>query len=271
VYFLNTDFIRTQLYEFGKHMHAAAIALVLCFIVPIAPITGIIALVFIFLGIGDLKRLNFQLNNPNLELVRSKYVSSFVMRIVAIILFVAGGTFLGVGISIFMHYMYFFNLFNILLGAICLIVGFILSITSAVDEMKAWENLKIFFQQNKELVPDVLRHEVIDGCDNLRTGALLYALGFLVITAFIGFIFQIVGYFKLAKLTTIIYQQPPKEETSQYQVQYQEPVVQHSQPAIPKEQETEKPIETINFCPNCGAKLSRGGRFCPLCGSKVND
>ena len=69
----------------------------------------------------------------------------------------------------------------------------------------------------------------------------------------------------------MIYQQQPKEDTSQYKVQYQEPSAQSSQQAPPVEQTIEKPIQTSNFCPNCGAKLSRGGRFCPLCGSQVND
>jgi hypothetical protein len=151
-----------------------------------------------------------------------------------------------------------------------LVIGFILLISASVIEMKAWENLKIFFQQNKELVPDALRHEIIEGCDDLRTGALLYALGFLVITIVIGFIFQAIGYFKLAKLNTILYHEQPKSQLDQYQVQYQQQPAQYSQPSPPKEEIKVKPIEGGNFCPNCGAKLSRKGKFCPLCGSEVN-
>jgi hypothetical protein len=137
--------------------------------------------------------------------------------------------------------------------------------------MRAWENLKLYFQQNEELFPENLRHEIIDGSDNLRTGALLFALGFLVITFIVGFIFKVIGYFKLAKLKSMIYQQQPKEESLQYKVQYQQPTAQSSQQTPSVENTVEKPIQTSNFCPNCGTKLSRGGRFCPLCGSQVND
>lgn len=266
---MDNSFIRTQLYEFGRYINSVAIATVLCLIVPIAPITGIVALIFIFLALGVIKRLNYQLNNPNLEFFRSKYVSSFIIRIISIILIVAGGVFLAFSFTV--AFMFFINWANLGIGILCLVVGFALLISASVTEMRAWENLKIFLQQNKELVPDTLRHEVIDGCDSLRTGALLYALGFLVIPIIIGFIFQIVGYFKLAKLNTLIYQQQPKMESSQYQVQYQQPKTQYSQRIPSKEETVEKSIEIVSFCPNCGTKLSRGGRFCPLCGSKVND
>jgi hypothetical protein len=98
----------------------------------------------------------------------------------------------------------------------------------------------------------------------------LYALGFLGITIFIGFIFKIVGYFKLAKLNNLIYQSQPKEVTSQYRVQYQSEQTQSAQLAPSEVEIPEKSVEIINFCAHCGAKLSRGGRFCPLCGSEVN-
>ncbi|MFW9949932.1 MAG: zinc ribbon domain-containing protein, partial [Candidatus Thorarchaeota archaeon] len=201
---------------------------------------------------------------------RSKYISSFVYSILAVILLVVGIVALALSL-VFPPYVLIFNAIILPISIVLLVIGFILLISAAVMEMRAWENLKEFFQQNKELVPDALRHEVIDGCDNLRTGALLYALGFLGITIIIGFIFKIVGYFKLGKLNTLLYQPESKKEISQYQVQYQPQQTQYPQPTSPsKEQIVEKPVESVNFCPNCGTKLSRGGRFCPLCGSEVN-
>jgi hypothetical protein len=267
---MDNNFARTQFYEFGKHMYGVAIATVLTIIPPIGAVAGIVALVFIFLALADIKRLNFQLNDPNLELFRSKYITYFIYTILAIILLVIGGINLAISL-IYSGYGYMSMGVTFPLAIILLVVGVVVLITASVIEMKAWENLKLFFQQNEELFPDNLRYEIIDGCDNLRTGALLFALGFLVITIFIGFIFKIIGYFKLAKLKSMIYQQQPKEDTSQYKVQYQQPSAQSSQQAPPVEQTMEKPIQTSNFCPNCGAKLSRGGRFCPLCGSQVND
>ncbi|MFX0012571.1 MAG: zinc-ribbon domain-containing protein [Candidatus Hermodarchaeota archaeon] len=267
---MDNNFVRTQFYEFGKHMYGVAIATVLTIIPPISAVAGIVALVFIFLALADIKRLNFQLNNPNLELFRSKYITYFIYTILAVILFVVGGVNLAISL-IYPGYGYMNMGVTLPLAIILLVAGFVMLISASVMEMKAWENLKLFFQQNEELFPDNLRHDIIDGSDNLRTGALLFALGFLVITLIVGFIFKIIGYFKLAKLKTIIYQQQPKEDSSQYKVQYQQPAAQNSQQTPSVEQAVEKPVQTSSFCPNCGAKLSRGGRFCPLCGSQVND
>jgi uncharacterized membrane protein len=267
---LDNNFVRTQFYEFGKHMYGVAIATVLSIIPPIGAVAGVVALVFIFLALADIKRLNFQLNNPNLELFRSKYIMYFTYTILAIILFVVGGINLAISL-IYPGYGYMNMGVTFPLAIVLLVAGFVVLISASVIEMKAWENLKQFFQQNEELFPDNLRHEIIEGSDNLRTGALLFALGFLVITIFVGFIFKIIGYFKLAKLKSMIYQQQPKEVSSQYKVQYQQPAAQNSQQIPLMDEKVEKPIQTSNFCPNCGAKLSRGGRFCPLCGSQIND
>jgi len=266
---LDNNFIRTQLYEFGSHIHTVAIAFVLSFIAPISPIVGIIALIFIFIALSDIKRLNIQLTNLNLEAFRTKYLRSFIFNILAIMLLIVGGVSLAL---VFIFPLPGFDYFGygLAIAIILMVIGFIFLISASVMKMRAWENLKQFFQQNKDLVPDALRHEILDGCDNLRTGALLYALGFLGITIIIGFIFKIVGYFKLAKLNTIIYQSQPKEVSSQYRVQYQSEQSQSAQLNLLEEQIPEKSVETINYCAYCGAKLNRGGHFCPLCGSKIN-
>jgi len=81
-----------------------------------------------------------------------------------------------------------------------IVIGLIIVIGSAVLEMKAWEILRSFFMENTNLFPPILHRDLVDGCNNLRISAMMYAVGFLIITMLVGIIFQIIGYFKLAKL-----------------------------------------------------------------------
>ncbi|MFX1478401.1 MAG: zinc ribbon domain-containing protein [Promethearchaeota archaeon] len=38
---------------------------------------------------------------------------------------------------------------------------------------------------------------------------------------------------------------------------------------LPKPHLVKDPERKINFCPNCGAKLSELGNFCAICGSEI--
>jgi uncharacterized membrane protein len=258
---LDNDIIRNSFYEFGKKIRVIAIASVLSFIPPLAPVASIVALVFIFLALGVIRHVNYQLNNPNLGMFRSQYIRSMILIIIGFIFLVVGG------VSLAIHFLiplYIPPLNTVLfpISISILIVGLTLLISSAVIEMKAWENLKIYFQNNRELFPINIGQDAINGCDNLRTGALLYALGFLIITVFIGFIFQIAGYFKLAKLDSLMY----------YQVSSNQQIVVNAQTVSQENvQSSINIIEICNFCPNCGTKLiNKEGKYCPLCGSQIN-
>ncbi|MFX0178841.1 MAG: hypothetical protein ACFE78_01550 [Candidatus Hodarchaeota archaeon] len=238
--------------EYGKNMQTVAICTILS--ISFMPITPIISLIFMFIALGNIKKANLQLNNRNLVAYRSKYISSFIFLSVGI-------TILAIGIAIIvlnaLEILLFFDWMIIIAGATIILIGFVLMIVSGVIQRHAWENLKIFLAENGDLFPKAIAMEAYDGANKLKTAMLMYLLGFLGITLIIGFIFQIIGYFKLAKFNRLDISYSPKSEPQQFKPQqpYQEPV------SIIK--------ENPKFCSACGGNLSGEGRFCALCGTEV--
>jgi uncharacterized membrane protein len=243
--------VRNDFYEFGKNMQIVAICTVLSLV---TGVTSIIALIFIFIALGNIKNANLKLNNEYLKEFRSKYVRSFILRICGTIVVMIGVIDIVLFLFLPSYIISFWTTFTI--SVILILAGLIFLITSVVVEMKAWKNLKRFFEENRSMFPGNLYNELIDGCDKLKTAALLNALGFLIITIIIGFIYQIIGYFKLAKLNNMMLYDVPK--TSPIKV------------SLPASRAIGINEVASNFCPNCGTKLSGLGKFCPLCGSDIS-
>ena len=242
--------IRKNFLDFGRNIQIVAI----CTVLSIATgITGFIALIFIFIALGNIKKVNFLLNSASLEQFRSRYIRGFILRLVGIFIILTGG----VNIVVYFIFMPFAISFwtTLSLSIILLSAGLIFILVGVSSEIKAWKNLKVFFENNSSLFPSELSSELIDGCDKLKKGTLLSALGFLVIPGIIGFIFQVIGFFKLAKLNTLSEFDAPKEP---------KPVEQASVPKLASEIES-----SINFCPSCGSRFSGMGKFCALCGSEI--
>ncbi len=242
--------VRKEFHDFGKYIQVAAILTIVSITTGIA---GFIALIFIFIAMGSLKRANYTLNNSLLHEFRSKYIKGFISRICGTVVLITGG----VNLALFFFIPTSFPIYiSLSVPIILMISGIVFIYVGVAAEMKAWKNLKIFFENNFKMFPANISEEAIKGCDKLKTGTLLSSLGFLIVPAIIGFIYQVKGYFMLATLNKLSTNDAP--ESSELQADLYKP------------QPIKKPERKINFCPNCGAKLSELGKFCALCGSEIS-
>jgi len=130
---------------------------------------------------------------------------------------------------------------------ISLIIGFVIMIIGSSVEVGAWNNLRLLIHHNKELFPETTHYETTANVERLRSGALLWALGFLFITIIIGWIFQLKGYFGLSKFA---------KRGNIYKINTR--ITQKPQP-----------VRVNDFCSMCGASVSKGASYCAECGVKI--
>ncbi|MHA2288648.1 MAG: hypothetical protein ACXABG_07665 [Promethearchaeota archaeon] len=242
--------INKEFQEFGKYIQVVAI---LTLVGMVAGITGFVALILLFVALGCLKRANNILNNSLLHEFRSRYIKGFISRIAGTVIMVTGVANLVIYFFIPTPFPLYITLS---LSIVLMLAGIAFIYAGVASEMKAWKNLKIFFENSSKLFPADISSEVAEGCDKLKTGALLSSLGFLIIPAIIGFIYQVQGYFKLATLNKLSLEDAPKY------IEVEED--------LPEPQAASKLEAKVKFCPNCGAELSGLGRFCALCGSQIS-
>ena len=264
--------------DFGKNMNLVAIMTILTIV---TGITGIIAAIFLFMALGNIKMINYRLNSRYLDEFRSKYITAFILKLVCIPFLIGGIVLMVMPIGFMSHEMMYFPSFYLLplvIGIIPMVIAFILFIIAYSVEMKAWDNLKYFLEENRSMFPEYIARESIDGAEKLRIGALLNALGFLIITAIIGFIFQVIGFFKLAKFEHMygsLSQAKPSVPRAPTPPQPPQPPMT---PVSPVKSQTPSPYAVEEkvvgtrpkFCPNCGSELKGEGKYCPECGSKIS-
>ena len=244
--------VRSEFSEFGKKMKIVAIMTVLVIIPVIGSFLSFIGFIFGLMALGDIRNANNKLNQSSLENYRSKFVSATVLRIISTAISSVGSFYTTNWVF---DFMVTFDFSALIGSSIILIITFILNIIAAAIEMDAWRSLTDFFNQNRTLFPPNIVLEAAEGSDKLRSAALMNILSFLIITILIGWILQIVGYFKLAKLeeitrysgTTPIATAPVEEVASQ----------------------PTTPTSELHYCPNCGANVLGQGKYCVECGSEL--
>ena len=273
VYQMSSSNLEMKWIKFGKDLRSIGGLLILIIIPYIAFVALIVQLILIIVLLNNINDINRELKNPFLDEFRSKYLAANIIKFIgAIILHLACVILVGIlSISFFIPpYTPPFGPIRFMpLIIIFFIIGFILMIIGSYIEIGAWDNLKMYIVENKVMFPK-MGNKAIEGVENLRSGAWLWVLGFLIIPIVIGWIFQISGYFTLGDQIPVISKEPIRAVESQY-VYVSAPTPAHapkhvSTPAPDRENEVK-----VKYCPLCGVKVNSSGKYCQECGTQVRD
>jgi len=274
--------VNNKFYEFGKYIRVVAIAVILS-IFPFITFAGmVLTSIFVIIASVFLLDINRQLKNVTLGEFRSKWLKAVIIRIIGMFIinvcFVIVLTMISrrgiIGIIELITtgwtYPYITPALILLIGlGIALFIGFILVIVGASKEMSAWKFFYNYFEQNESLFPKVISTSAMEGAEKCRKGALMFALAFLIITPIIGYIFQAIGYFKIASFVKLGEPYPDLEPVQPQSLPISKPK------SIPKPEPESISIasseDAINFCPLCGEKVPPNAKFCGLCGSSLKN
>lgn len=266
----NTD-LEIKWIDFIKNLRSVGALLLFVFIPYLAFVIIPIQFILTMIAIKQIKNMNRELNNSYLYNFHSKYLTAAIVKFIGSIVVHLGAAMIAAVIAFgpIFDFLYFLP-FHGLPPAITLLgIGFIIMIIGSSVEIGAWDNLKFFIQDKKEMFPARNLNDTLTSIENLRTGALLWALGFLIIPIVIGWIFQLAGYFGLSNVAKWCMKSEPITPVTQD--------FESIAPAPQKYHPVAKPIpelqivDVINFCPMCGANISEGSKYCGECGVHLTD
>ncbi|MFX1360436.1 MAG: zinc ribbon domain-containing protein [Promethearchaeota archaeon] len=272
--------VNNKFYEFGKYIRIVAIATILS-IIPFISFAGmVLTFIFVIIASVHLLAINRQLKDVTLGEFRSKWLKGVIIRIIgmfiinvcfAIVLtMIRRRGIMGVIelITTGWSYPYPNPALALLIGVgVTFFIGFILVIVGSSKEMSAWRLFYNFLKENETLFPKMISASTMEGAEKCRTGALMFTLSFLIITPIIGYIFQAIGYFKIASLIKLGEPYPDLEPVLPISVPISKPKL------IPKPEPESISIasseDIINFCSLCGEKVPPNAKFCGSCGSSL--
>ncbi len=245
--------------KFTKSLRTIGVLLIFVIIPFLAFVTIPIHFILTIISLKELKNLNRDLNNAYLNSFRSKYLTASVFKLIGAMLVHFGATLMFFINSIagysLLYYFSYYGLFSPSL--IIFAIGFVMMIIGSGVEIRAWDNLKLFIFYSKDLFPERISSDTTTKLENLRGGALSWALSFLVITIIIGWILQLVGYFGLSSVAEKLTKSEPIA-----------PAPQRYQPTSPPTQEQQH-VGKKEFCAMCGASVAEEASYCANCGVKI--
>ncbi len=252
--------------NFVKSLRSVGALLLFVFIPYLAFVIIPIHFILTMVAIRNIKNMNRELNNTFLHNFHSKYLTASIVKFIGSIILHLGAALIAAIIAFgpIFDFLYFLPFTGLPSAIILLVIGFIIMIIGSSVEVGAWDDLKFFIQDNKQMVPARNLKDTLTSIENLRTGALMWALGFLIIPIIIGWIFQLVGYFGLSNISKWGMKiEPITPVTQTYQPISSAP--QRFQPVSTLTPEPQ-PEDVIKFCPMCGAKVTEGAKYCGECG-----
>ncbi len=244
--------------KFTKSLRSVGVLLIFVIIPFLAFVIIPIYFIFAMVSFRNIKDINRELNDGYLKDFSSKYLAASIFKLIGSILVHIGAAMMffiySSGFSLFYYYSYY-GLFSP--SIIIFVIGFVFMIIGSGVEVGAWDNLKLFVHYNEALFPERSNFGTTTKLEKLRGGALSWALGFLVITIFMGWILQLVGYFGLNSVAE-----------SRMKMESIVPKTQGYQPLSPPPQE-KQPVDKKEFCAMCGASVAEGASYCANCGVKI--
>ncbi|TXT53379.1 MAG: membrane protein of unknown function [Promethearchaeota archaeon] len=171
--------------EFGDKMYVLAILSIVSIFT--GGIVQLIMWILLLLSLKHIEKANLELNDKNLENFRSKLIYAVIISVVGFaVVFVVSG-------------LLFFQFFQLMLGTngtsvpeldtitmiinlalIIAVISLIVSLIGIYLVMSAWKNFHIFFKNNKEMFPESIGRDAIDGTKKLKNAYLLELISMVI-------------------------------------------------------------------------------------------
>jgi hypothetical protein len=209
--------------------------------------------------------INTEINNFLIDYFCKNLKIARILKSIGGILLTIGFTVLV--IDIFSYGFDFFLLFGLIA------TGGIINIVGSIFEISSWKKLESFIMENPMVFGEDVRYVLQSNLKFLQIGRyLLFSAFFFILTALVGIILLIVGYWKVGKILSYIsddsfrYDRITKKDQSISYCYHQ------SSMKVFSGQTEKSPIE-LNFCPKCGLEIKymeSNAQFCPKCGQNFH-